>query len=117
MFIKLDKNKKQISEYSNIAGKNTKGAIEVDCDSPSEFHTLKNNYKKLKGEAQWKLDTVTKAKHDRKEKLQKKYNREKDMLIWNEVRKDKESDLNAEDLAEVDKKIKSLKNNKKNRNT
>ena len=109
MYIKIDKNRKQAARYSGYAGTNTKGAIKVDRFSPSDYHKLKTDYKKFKDEKQWELDTAAKAKHERRKKLQQKYDQEKEKLIWNEVKKNKENDLDAEDLLEVDKKIKGVR--------
>jgi len=45
-------------------------------------------------------------KINRQNKIKAKYKKELDNLIWKEVKKNKDNDLDTDDLIEVDKKIK-----------
>ena len=44
----------------------------------------------------------------RQQKLQAKYDKEMSKLLWGEVKKNKDGDLDVDDLAEVDKKLGEL---------
>ncbi len=82
MYIEIDKNRKQIAGHSDYAGKNTKGAIKVDCAAPSEFHALKSDYKKFKGVKQWKISAA--HKQEVIALLKKKIDAEADAKILND---------------------------------
>lgn len=44
----------------------------------------------------------------RQQKLDAKYNKELKKFLWNEVKKNKDVDLDADDLLEIDKKLSEL---------
>ena len=59
-YITIDKNRNQTGLYSGYVGKNTEGAIEVDCAAPSKYHKLKTDFHEFSDVDQWKVDTTKK---------------------------------------------------------
>ena len=96
-YIKIDKDNKQIAVYSDFAGLRN-GSLQVNTTSPSTYHRLVNG--------EWVLNTESAKAGERDKKINSKYDKELNNLIWNEVKKNKDHDLDNDDLIEVDKKIK-----------
>jgi len=60
MYITINDKRNQETVLSGYAGKNTAGAIEVDCSAPSEYYKLKADYQDFTGVEQWEVDTAKK---------------------------------------------------------
>ena len=96
--------KKYIGVYYN---KTTKQSVEINSFELSDGFTKvepKEFDEWIDGE--WTENTANKNKKVRQDKLQSKYNKELSNFIWKEVKKNKDGDLDTDDLIEVDKKIK-----------
>jgi hypothetical protein len=60
--VTIDDDRKQTAGYSCYAGKGIPDTFTVDCFSPGEYYSLKENYQDFTGLGQWELDEQKKQK-------------------------------------------------------